>query len=197
MWQHAGTDGYCVPTEAARDRLRHDGIDPAIIHVTGIPIDPRFAALPDRPAAARRLQLDPDRPVVLIMGGGLGVGLMEAIAQSLRAHPLEAQLVFITGQQSRAAPQVENHVTIMDRARLRRQHARLVGGGRCGDQQSGRPGRIRIVSGRCAHDHSVPADRPRSHERAVSGVDGCGAARRDGGRRGGASRSVVARSAGA
>ena len=22
MWQHAGTDGYCVPTEAARDRLR-------------------------------------------------------------------------------------------------------------------------------------------------------------------------------
>ena len=97
MWQHAGTDGYCVPTEAARDRLRHDGIDPAIIHVTGIPIDPRFAAPPDRPAAARRLQLDPDRPVVLIMGGGLGVGLMEAIALSLRAHPLEAQLVFITG----------------------------------------------------------------------------------------------------
>ena len=97
MWQHAGTDGYCVPTEAARDRLRHDGIDPAIIHVTGIPIDPRFAAPPDRPAAARRLQLDPDRPVVLIMGGGLGVGLMEAIALSLSTHPLEAQLVFITG----------------------------------------------------------------------------------------------------
>jgi processive 1,2-diacylglycerol beta-glucosyltransferase len=97
MWQHAGTDGYCVPTEAARDRLRHDGVDPAIIHVTGIPIDPRFAAPPDRPAAVRRLQLDPDRPVVLIMGGGLGVGLMESIAHSLRTHPLEAQLVFITG----------------------------------------------------------------------------------------------------
>jgi processive 1,2-diacylglycerol beta-glucosyltransferase len=97
MWQHAGTAGYCVPTEAARDRLLHDGVDPAIIHVTGIPIDPRFAALPDRPAAARRLHLDPDRPVVLIMGGGLGVGMMEAIAQSLRTHPLEAQLIFITG----------------------------------------------------------------------------------------------------
>ncbi len=98
MWQHAGTDGYCVPTNAARDRLIHDGIDPAIIHVTGIPIDPRFAALPDRLAAARRLHLDPDRPVVVIMGGGLGVGMMEAVAHSLRAHPLEAQLVFITGR---------------------------------------------------------------------------------------------------
>jgi processive 1,2-diacylglycerol beta-glucosyltransferase len=97
MWQHTGTDGYCAPTEAARDRLIHNGVDPAIITVTGIPIDPRFAALPDRVAAARRLQLDPDRPVVLIMGGGLGVGLMGSIGQALRAQPLEAQLVFITG----------------------------------------------------------------------------------------------------
>jgi processive 1,2-diacylglycerol beta-glucosyltransferase len=97
MWQHPGTDGYCAPTEAARDRLIHDGVDPAIITVTGIPIDPRFAALPDRPAAAQRLQLDPDRPVVLIMGGGLGVGMMGSIAQALRAQPLAAQIAFITG----------------------------------------------------------------------------------------------------
>jgi processive 1,2-diacylglycerol beta-glucosyltransferase len=97
MWQHAGTDGYFAPTEAARDRLIHDGVDPAIITVSGIPIDPRFAARPDRVTAARRLHLDPDRPVVLIMGGGLGVGMMGAIAQALRQHPLEAQLVFITG----------------------------------------------------------------------------------------------------
>jgi len=97
MWQHAGTDGYFVPTNAARQRLIHDGVDPAIITVTGIPIDPRFAALPDRVAAARRLRLDPQRPMVLIMGGGLGVGMMEAVAHALRTHPLAAQLVFITG----------------------------------------------------------------------------------------------------
>ncbi len=97
MWQHAGTDGYYAPTEAARDRLIHDGSDPAIITVTGIPIDRRFTALPDRTSAARQLPIDPTRPVVLIMGGGLGVGSMSAIASALRAQPLEAQLVFITG----------------------------------------------------------------------------------------------------
>jgi processive 1,2-diacylglycerol beta-glucosyltransferase len=97
MWQHAGTDGYCVPTAAARDRLIHDGSDPAIITVTGIPIDTRFAAPPDRATVARRLHLDPARPVVLIMGGGLGVGALEAVARSLLGHPLDAQLVFITG----------------------------------------------------------------------------------------------------
>jgi processive 1,2-diacylglycerol beta-glucosyltransferase len=97
MWQHAGTDRYCVPTAEARARLIADGIDPAIIEVTGIPIGRGFTALPDRSSAVRRLNLDPDRAVVLIMGGGLGVGAMEAVARSLLAHPLEAQIVFITG----------------------------------------------------------------------------------------------------
>ena len=97
MWQHAGTDWYGAPTEAARDRLLHDGIDPAIVTVTGIPIGRGFAAQPDRLCAARRLNLDPDRAHVLIMGGGLGVGAMEAVARALLVHPLDAQIVFITG----------------------------------------------------------------------------------------------------
>jgi processive 1,2-diacylglycerol beta-glucosyltransferase len=97
MWQHAGTDRYCVPTDEARARLIEDGIDPAIIEVTGIPIGRGFAALPDRVTAARRLSLDPDRAIALIMGGGLGVGAMESVARSLLAQPLDAQLVFITG----------------------------------------------------------------------------------------------------
>lgn len=97
LWQHDGTDRYCVPTDEARARLIHDGIDPAIIHVTGIPIEAQFAHQPDRLAAAQRVLLDPGQPVVLIMGGGLGVGAMEAIARSLLVHPLDAQIVFITG----------------------------------------------------------------------------------------------------
>jgi processive 1,2-diacylglycerol beta-glucosyltransferase len=97
MWQHAGTDRYCVPTDEARTRLIEDGIDPAIVEVTGIPIGRAFAALPDRATAARRLNLDPDRAIVLIMGGGLGVGALESVARSLLARPLAAQLVFITG----------------------------------------------------------------------------------------------------
>jgi processive 1,2-diacylglycerol beta-glucosyltransferase len=101
MWQHAGTDRYCVPTDAARARLIADGIDPARIEVTGMPIGRGFTALPDRATAARRLNLDPDRAIVLIMGGGLGVGALESVARSLLARPLDAlpaaQFVFITG----------------------------------------------------------------------------------------------------
>ena len=97
MWQHTGTDLYCVPTDAARARLIQDGIDPATVEVTGIPIGRAFAALPDRSTTAQRLNLDPHQAVVLIMGGGLGVGAMDAVARSLLTHPLDAQIVFITG----------------------------------------------------------------------------------------------------
>ncbi len=97
MWQHPGTDCYCAPTPEARARLIQDGIDPALVEVTGIPIDSGFTDLPDRMTAARRLHLDPWQPVLLIMGGGLGVGAMKAVAQALLAQPLAAQVVFITG----------------------------------------------------------------------------------------------------
>jgi processive 1,2-diacylglycerol beta-glucosyltransferase len=97
LWQHAGTDGYCVPTDAARHRLIHDGTDPSIVEVTGIPIQREFSRLPDRGVARRRLRLDRDRPLIVIMGGGLGVGGIDALARSLLKHPIDAQIAFITG----------------------------------------------------------------------------------------------------
>jgi processive 1,2-diacylglycerol beta-glucosyltransferase len=98
MWQHHGTDLYCVPTAEAINRLAHDGIDRSIVSATGIPIDPAFAQRPDRSAARDRVQLDRDRAVVVIMGGGLGVGRLDQLAQTLIDQPLDAQVVFITGQ---------------------------------------------------------------------------------------------------
>ncbi len=98
MWQHAGTDAYCVPTDEAADRLVHDGIDRSIVAVTGIPIDPAFAQRPDRGPLRDRLRLDRDRAVIIIMGGGLGVGHLDRLACGLIDQPLDAQVVFITGQ---------------------------------------------------------------------------------------------------
>lgn len=98
LWQHIGTDGYCVPTAEAAGRLIHDGVDASIIQVTGIPIQNEFSHLPDRSTARDRLRLDRDRSLVVIMGGGLGVGGIEAIAQALIEQPLDAHIAFITGR---------------------------------------------------------------------------------------------------
>ncbi|MFN8595108.1 MAG: hypothetical protein U0559_02870 [Anaerolineae bacterium] len=98
MWQHPGTDLYCAPSDAAAERLIDDGIDPNAIQVTGIPISAAFHHQPDRATARDRIGLQPDRPVVLIMGGGLGVpGAMNRVAHALQQQPLNAQIIFIAG----------------------------------------------------------------------------------------------------
>lgn len=97
MWQHAGTDAYCVPTADAAARLARDGVERERMAVTGIPIAAAFAEKIDRAAARRRLNLSNDRAILLIMGGGLGVGGLDRAARALLARPPAAQIVFITG----------------------------------------------------------------------------------------------------
>ena len=101
FWQHAGIDGYCVASDDAADRLARDGVDRSTIAVTGIPIPSDFADLPDRSTAFNRLQLDPDRLLLLLMGGGLGVGGIEPVARSLIGRPIDAQVAIITGSNQR------------------------------------------------------------------------------------------------
>ncbi|HZY44230.1 MAG TPA: glycosyltransferase, partial [Anaerolineae bacterium] len=98
MWQHLGTNGYCVATEEAADRLMLDGIDRSMIHVTGIPIRSEFAGLPDRVTARNRLQIDPDRSLLVVIGGGLGVGGIDRVARLLIQQPIESQVAIITGR---------------------------------------------------------------------------------------------------
>jgi processive 1,2-diacylglycerol beta-glucosyltransferase len=97
MWQHRGLDGYFVATGEAADRLINDGIDRSIIQVTGIPIQTEFASVRDRVTAKTRLAIDPDRSLLLLMGGGLGVGGIDLLARSLVLRPIDSQVAFITG----------------------------------------------------------------------------------------------------
>jgi processive 1,2-diacylglycerol beta-glucosyltransferase len=97
LWQHPALNGYCVATAEAADRLVADGIDRSIIQVTGIPIQAEFASLPDRVTAKTRLQLDPDRSLLLLMGGGLGIGGIDLLTRALVQRPIDSQVAIITG----------------------------------------------------------------------------------------------------
>ena len=56
--------------ETAQD-LMHHGVDPERVRVTGIPILPRYAELPEPETLRRKLGFD-ERPVVLLSSGGAG-----------------------------------------------------------------------------------------------------------------------------
>lgn len=98
FWLHPGVDEYFVATaEMAREMISR-GIEPQRLCVTGIPVRPAFTRACDRQAAARSLGLDPGRPTILIMGGGLGLGpVREAVAAAcLTSVPV--QIVVVAGQ---------------------------------------------------------------------------------------------------
>ncbi len=78
MWIVPGMAGYLAATGEVAFRMAARGLASDRIHVTGIPVMPRFS-LPDAPALGRdacvaQLGLDPARHVVLMVSGGTGTG---------------------------------------------------------------------------------------------------------------------------
>jgi UDP-N-acetylglucosamine:LPS N-acetylglucosamine transferase len=92
FWMQPGIDLYCVPHPSiSRTPLMRRATRTATrVVVTGVPLMPGFANPPAQSAARQALGLDgPDAsPVVLVLGGGLGLGLgvlVEPLLRQLRA----------------------------------------------------------------------------------------------------------------
>jgi processive 1,2-diacylglycerol beta-glucosyltransferase len=64
--------------------------------ITGVPLMPGFVRPPAAAEARIALGLDPARPVVLVLGGGLGLGV-DVVAEQLLAKRPDADLVLVTG----------------------------------------------------------------------------------------------------
>ncbi len=102
FWAIDGIDGTFVATAAVREELAAWGVEWERIRVTGIPIDPRFASGPlDRAWARQQFQLAPERPTVLLMGGGNGIGPLANLAERLLELPAEPQLLVVCGRNAR------------------------------------------------------------------------------------------------
>lgn len=105
-WFSPNVDLCVVATEAARNvalacKVPHDRV-----RVIGLPIRRAFAEMRGRPKAEVRshLNLAPDRPLILMSGGGAGVGrllpIARAVTRALRGHRAPPQVAIITGRNS-------------------------------------------------------------------------------------------------
>lgn len=102
---HAGwfvpeADVTLVPTHAAKARAMRWGVDQKRIKVTGMPTRRSFLTAMDLPRSQARaqLQLPPDRPIVLIVGGGEGMGPLSSVVRALARQRPKAHIVVITGR---------------------------------------------------------------------------------------------------
>ena len=101
LWVHDHLNGYFAADDEIGWRMAERGIDPATVHVTGIPIHPVFAETRDRATCAAELGLDPKRPTVLLMSGGHGVGDLTALAERLLSLPGDQQLITLAGRNAK------------------------------------------------------------------------------------------------
>ncbi len=95
MWLYKGVEWYFVACEETKVHLAALGIAPETIHVTGIPIDPVFAAAKPRRETRLALGLDPDRTTVLVSAGGFGVGPVESLVRAVHdvKHPVQVAVI--------------------------------------------------------------------------------------------------------
>jgi processive 1,2-diacylglycerol beta-glucosyltransferase len=107
MWRRGNPDHYFVPSAWTRDLLeaRSPGTGPKTT-VTGIPIDPLFAAGPCRSSARREMELPQELPVVLLTSGGIGGGPFVEVVRALSAIPIECLVVAVCGRNQSAYERV-------------------------------------------------------------------------------------------
>lgn len=107
FWAYPHVDRYFVPSTQVADELAGHGVARDRIEVTGIPIEPRFAQMRGREAARRQLAVAADRPMVLLMGGGSGVGPLADLAERLVNLPQRPQVWVVCGTNAKLRREVE------------------------------------------------------------------------------------------
>jgi processive 1,2-diacylglycerol beta-glucosyltransferase len=96
-WVHPEIDFYCVATEEAKLQLIGWGISAHRILISGIPIDPAFALPFERGEILRSLGLQVNRPVALLMAGGMGMAPLDQMAAHIGQCGLPVQLIAVAG----------------------------------------------------------------------------------------------------
>jgi len=107
FWIYNNIDAYAVATPEMRQTLLARGVKRERIVVSGIPVDPRFGR-PRLPVTQLRaaLGLPPDRRVVLMMGGGLGIGPLDRMIRSLAKVDVPLAGAIIVGRNGRLEKRV-------------------------------------------------------------------------------------------
>ncbi|WP_054956582.1 MGDG synthase family glycosyltransferase [Paenibacillus dakarensis] len=95
-WVNSEVDEYLVSTPQVKELLIRRHIPPEYIHVTGIPVHPKFWDQENREQLRTELKLS-HMPTILIMGGGWGLVFNKELLSKLASKADDIQLVFCMG----------------------------------------------------------------------------------------------------
>lgn len=108
FWYHPAADQVIVASNAAWQRAVQSGVDPSKVRIIGLPVAERFCQPPGEKTTLRqKLGWETDLPVVMLVGGGEGMGPLEATAKAIRAARLPLALVIICGRNQKLKNRLE------------------------------------------------------------------------------------------
>src|SRR2546428_5803613 len=107
MWLCRTVDRYYVAIEEAAEYLARIGVPREKLRVTGIPIDPLFAAPVNRADTRKQLGLDSNATVILISAGGYGIGPVGQLVKDLLGLQRPWQNAGMAGQSERTRKHLE------------------------------------------------------------------------------------------
>jgi processive 1,2-diacylglycerol beta-glucosyltransferase len=107
FWITRAFHWYFVAQEEDRIHMEGLGLPADRIHVTGIPIEPEFSTPVDRQAVRSRYRLNPEKPILLVAGGTLGLSPASAVVRRLLRLERDFQAVIICGHNEELKKEIE------------------------------------------------------------------------------------------
>lgn len=106
MWVKQPVERYYMASHESAVNLAH-AVPSGSMKVTGIPIHPDFARPWDRASCRNRFGIDRDRPMVLQLAGGFGIGPIEQVHRRLLECQTPLHVVVATGRNTAMRSKVE------------------------------------------------------------------------------------------
>jgi processive 1,2-diacylglycerol beta-glucosyltransferase len=118
LWVNQPCDHYFTATEDGAAYLAYWGVPETDISVTGIPVHPAFSEEKDSQACRQRQGLGNDRPVILQLAGGFGLGPVENLFLGLLSVHRPLEIVVVAGKNEELKARLE-HIEAPERHRVK------------------------------------------------------------------------------
>ena len=96
-WLYDNVNYYIAPSDEVKERFIQKGVAGERILAYGIPVSPKFSLKHDKEELAKKFSLSLDKPVILAMGGGQGLGPLNKIVSAFKKIRIDSQLVVVAG----------------------------------------------------------------------------------------------------
>jgi processive 1,2-diacylglycerol beta-glucosyltransferase len=107
LWVNQPCDRYFTATDEGAAYLEHWGVPANDVRPVGIPIHPVFSEAKPRHQCLERQGLRGDRPIVLQLAGGFGVGPVETLYRALFEVEVPLEIVVVSGRNPQLKSRLE------------------------------------------------------------------------------------------